>query len=242
MKALLSALSVGLALMVMGTSASAVPFSYRFESQLLFPFGAFAAAGDTASITVTLDNGGASVVNQVWTAADLVSVAFDINNGAATADFFSPFDGGLTTAVGGFATDAAGTLISAPTDWDDRNVTADFVTSFPFNGNLNWVINGDNAVLFDLPLGLLQLRLADVDGITNPANWTLVTQAVPLSLPSTLLLLLVGLGGVALLRRAPSGERESLSGKALRRVGMLRTTPLRYCAYRASKHAAMVSA
>ena len=242
MKAVFSALSVGLALMVMATSASAVPFSYRFESQLLFPFGAFAAAGDTTSITVTLDNGGANTVNQVWTAADLVSVAFDINNGAATADFFSPFDGGLTTAVGGFATNAAGTLISAPTDWDDRNVTADFVTSFPISDDLDWFINGENPVLYDLPLGVQRLFLADVDGITDPANWTLVTRETPLSLPSTLLLLLVGLGGVALLRRAPSGELERLSEKALRRVGSLRTTPLRNSPYRVGKHASMVSA
>ena len=202
MKALLSALSVGAALMVMGTSASAVPFSYRFESQIIeAPFGAFGAIGDPASITVTLDNGGANTVNQVWTAADLVSVTFDINNGAATASFFSPFDGGLDDDAGSFETDGAGNLISALSSWIDRDVTADFAASFPFNGGLYWYVNGFNAVLADEDVSLV-LRLADVQGTTDPASWTLVTRETPLSLPPTLLLLLVGLGGVALLRRA----------------------------------------
>ena len=202
MKALLSALSVGLALMVMGTSASAAPFSYRFESQIITqPFGAFGAIGDPASITVTLDNGGASLVNQTWTAADLVSVVFDINNGAATASFFSPFDGGLESADGSFETDAAGNLISAPSLWEDTAFAADFAVNFPFSNSLNWGIDGDNEVLFDAP-NTIALFLADVDGNTDPANWTLVTRETPLSLPPTLLLLLVGLGGVALLCRA----------------------------------------
>ena len=107
MKAVLSALSVGLALMVMGTSASAVPFSYRFESTVAdSTFGLPASPGAPASITVTLDNGGTSDRSQVWTAADLELVIFDINNGAATVSFFSPFDGGLLVANGSFATNA----------------------------------------------------------------------------------------------------------------------------------------
>ncbi len=199
MKAFISALSVGLALMVMGTSASAVPFSYRFDSQIIFePFGAFGAIGDPASITVTLDNGGTSDLSQVWTAAHLQSVTFDINNGAATASFFSPFDGGLFRANGSFATDAAGNLISAPFDWWDRDVTADFAASFSFDTDLAWFINGFNQVLLDDSQSL-ELFLADVGGNIDPANWTRLT-ALPL--PPTLLLLLVGLGGVALLRRA----------------------------------------
>ena len=199
MKALFSALSVGTALMVMGTGASAVPFSYRFESQLTQPFGAFAAAGDTASITVTLDNGGASDLSQVWLAGDLQTVTFDINNGAATASFFSPFDGGLNVGAGIFETDAAGNLISAPSAWFDVNVTADFAASFPFDNDLNWFVSGVEAVLLDD--SSLTLFLADGGGTTDPANWTLVTEETPLSLPPTLPLLLVGLGSVALARR-----------------------------------------
>ena len=205
MKALLSALSVGLALMVMGTSASAVPFSYRFESTVdRSSYGLPASTGDPASITVTLDNGGSSIVNQVWTAAHLQSVTFDINNGAAVVSFFSPFDGGLLTSAGNFATDAAGNLTSVMGNWSDRSVTADFVANIPFVADLNWFINGANGVLFDdaFSNGGFQLFLPNVQGNTDPANWTRVTA---LSLPPTLLLLLVGLGGVALLRRAGPG-------------------------------------
>ena len=209
MKTLLSALSVGLALMVMATSASAVPFSYRFEAVLSHPFATFAAPGDLASITVTLDNGGSSDLSQVWTAAHLQSVAFDINNGAATASFFSPFDGGLLLTAGTFATDALGNVISVPSDWSDRNVTADFIASFPLISSPNWFINGRIPVLFDIR-NVTSLELAGLGPVggpdnrmLDPANWSRVT-ALPL--PPTLLLLLVGLGGVALLRRAHPGS------------------------------------
>ena len=194
--------------MVMGTSASAVPFSYRFESTIsTAPLSLPAAVGDPASITVTLDNGGTSDLSQVWTAADLQSVTFDINNGAATVSFFSPFDGGLLGADGNFATDAAGNLISAPSNWQDRNVTADLTASFAFIAELRWFINGANPVLSDNAFGFpssLQLVLTDAQAMLDPANWTRVT-ATAISLPPTLLLLLVGLGGVALLRRAHPG-------------------------------------
>ena len=194
--------------MVMATSASAVPFSYRFEAELSRPFATFAAPGDLASITVTLDNGGSSDLSQVWTAAHLQSVAFDINNGAATASFFSPFDGGLLRTVGTFATDALGNVISVPSDWSDREVTADFIASFPLISSPNWFINGRNPVLFDVG-NVTSLELAGLGPVggpdnrmLDPANWTRVT-ALPL--PPTLLLLLVGLGGLVLLRRGGPG-------------------------------------
>ena len=201
MKAILSALSVGLALMVMGTSASAVPFSYRFESTVAdSTFGLPASPGAPASITVTLDNGGTSDRSQVWTAADLELVIFNINNGVARALFFRPFFGGLTTSGGSFATDAAGNLISAPLDWSDTDVRRDFFTSFPIAVDMNWFIKGSNFLLFDDEnFGpTVALALADVEGITDPASWSRVAV---LPLPPTLLLLLAGLGGVALMRR-----------------------------------------
>ena len=197
--------------MVMATSASAVPFSYRFESTVSGnTIGFPVLPGDPASITVTLDNGGTSDLSQVWTAADLQSVTFDINNGAATVNFFSPFDGGLildpAAGPGSFATDAAGNLVSVPsgeTGWQDRFVTADFAASFPFDTSLFWFINGANPLLFD-ESRLLALSLAEVQGMSDPANWTRVT-VTALPLPPTLLLLLVGLGGLVLLRRVGPG-------------------------------------
>ena len=208
MKAVFCALSVGLALMVMGTSASAVPFSYRFDFTVAAgTMGLPASPGDPANITVTLDNGGASDLSQVWTSADLQSLTFDINNGAATISFFSPFDGGLATTHNSFATDAAGNLISVPLGpfgrfgWLDRNVTADFIASFPVNGGLFWHFStAYNIVLAEANSPLL--LLGDPRGILDPANWSRVTA---LSLPPTVLLLLVGLGGVALLRRGGPG-------------------------------------
>ncbi len=198
MKRFFSALSIGLTLAMIGTSASAVPFSYRFDSQIVSAlFEPFGSVGDPASITVTLDNGGTSDLSQTWTAAHLQSLTFGVN-GAVVASFFSPFDGGLVSSSGAFATDASGNLTSAPTNWRDSSVTADFTASFPVNNELWWFVSGINAVLFDSS-GEPALLLADIEGTTDPANWSRVTD---LPLPPTLPLLLVGLGGVALLRRA----------------------------------------
>ena len=203
MKALLSALSVGLALMVMGTSASAVPFSYRFESTVSgLTTGFSVLPGDPASITVTLDNGGMSDLSQVWTAAHLQSVTIDVDNGAVFAIFFSPFDGGLDLDIGSFETDAAGTLTSVPSFWSDVDVTTNFGVSFPIGSGLGWTITDANPVLFDGDT--LGLFVTNTIGLTDPANWSRVTSTA-LPLPPTLLLLIVGLGGVALLRRAGHG-------------------------------------
>lgn len=201
MKAVLSALSVGLALMVMATSASAVPFSYRFDSTVIAgTTGLPASPGDSASITVTLDNGGTSDLSQVWTGADLESVTFNINNGAAVVSFFSPFDGGLSDDAGSFETDATGSLISAPLEWFDEDISTDFTANVPVTPVLLWYINGFNPVLADDDD--LSLYLSDVAGMRNPDNWSRVT-ALPL--PPTLPLLIVGLVGVVFLRRAGPG-------------------------------------
>lgn len=192
---------------MIGTSASAVPFSYRFDSQIASAqFEPFGSIGDPASITVTLDNGGTSDLSQIWTAAHLQSLTFGVN-GAAVASFFTPFDGGLASSVGAFATDASGNLISAPSSWWDTSVTTDFTASFPVNSELWWFVSGFNAVLFDTS-GEPALSLADIEGTTDPANWSRVAD---LPLPPTLLLLLVGLGGAALLRRTGPGTAGGLA-------------------------------
>ena len=44
-------------------------------------------AGNTAVITFQLDNGGTSLLNQTWTASNIVTVTFNFGNGAHVTTF-----------------------------------------------------------------------------------------------------------------------------------------------------------
>ena len=114
--------TIALAALAWGASATpalASPFSYQFASTIaasasILPAGL--SVGDSAVITVVLDNGGTSTISQTWTAANLQSVTFNFNNGGLLTTFFSPFGGGLSSDIGDFVTDATGTLLSVMTN------------------------------------------------------------------------------------------------------------------------------
>lgn len=102
------------------STAHAIPFSFEYNDTISDSSIAGVNVGDSAKITVTLDNGGSSLMSQTWVpATDLDSVTFYFGNGALPTTFFSPFGGGLGSSVGNFATDTAGVLTSVMSSWID---------------------------------------------------------------------------------------------------------------------------
>lgn len=184
-------LAAALALSMTHGFAFAGPIQFAFNTTVSSSGISGVAAGNAAKITVTLDNGGNSLISQTWnTATDLKSVAFDFNNGGLLTTFFTPWGSGLDFSSGNFATDAGGVLTSVMTDWEDFSVGSDYTTNgtAPFQ----WYLNGFNSIYTDVQAESILIN--NVESMLTPSSWTLVQNNVPA--PGTLWLMLPGLAGL----------------------------------------------
>ena len=210
MKALFSALSVGLALMVMGTSASAVPVRFTFD--------------------ITVESIGADDLNFFapagLTVGSTISGSFEYDDAATNLfEFSSNFDAWTFTS---FATEfgggspieiAASSFGPGDDSWELSGVAPVGASTFPLFVRLFVIGDFGFAPIVGDGLGKPVQGPPVLDGLSaflayggpgepgGSINGTAVFSTVPaaISLPPTLLLLLVGLAGVALLRRGGSG-------------------------------------
>ncbi|GAB6141279.1 hypothetical protein JCM14076_20080 [Methylosoma difficile] len=176
-----------LTLMMLTATAHAAPVSFQYKDTIALVNIAGLNTGDNAKITVTLDNGGTSLLNQTWTAADLLSVKFDFNNGFLSTTYLAPFGGdGVDAIDGDFTTDASGILSSVLTTWIDYNPGTDYSG----NGSSpdSWFLYGNNSVYYQ---GSGEhVDLANVSAMSDAANWQIVPTATPI--PAGIWLLLSG--------------------------------------------------
>jgi len=185
-----------LILLFMAIPAHANLFKFEFNSTLISnpanPLPTGLAVGQSAKITVALDNGGASNISQTWSAANLQSVTFDFNNGAVLTTFTYPFWLGVQTAAqvpNSFITNALGNLTSVLTYWGSNgSVGVDFTTN-DATAPFAWILNGGNGVYYT---GVNQVAsIANVGLLLSPAAWTPVVTPVPE--PAAIWLILIGL-------------------------------------------------
>lgn len=159
------------------------------------------SVGNTALITYQLDNGGTSLLNQTWTASNIVSVTFNFGNGAHVTTFNPNGGNGLTNSIGSFVTNASGTLTAVPSAWYD-NTNVNVVSTNSTQTPTEWFVTGANEVYYtnDFRNGV---GLTNVSGNIVAANWTIQgTQTQTTPEPGTLLgLLAVGSLGVLARKR-----------------------------------------
>ncbi|BCU10348.1 PEP-CTERM sorting domain-containing protein [Microcystis aeruginosa] len=161
------------------------------------------SVGDTAVITYQLDNGGTSLLSQTWNATDIVTVTFNFGNGAHVTTFDPNGVGGdgLSATTGSFVTNASGQLTAVPSGWYD-NTNVNVVSTNSTQTPSGWIVNGFNGVYYTNNFNNA-VRLTNVAGNIDPANWTIQpaqTQTTPE--PGTLLgLLAVGSLGVLARKR-----------------------------------------
>ena len=193
-KPLLAGLCFVLVFTVAGIdSGHAVPFSFEHNTTISSTTIGGLAPGQAVKITVTLDNGNATNISQVWTASDAVSIEWDFNNGGLVTTFTTPFQGGFDDSSGSFITNGAGTLTSVMSDWSDF-ATSDFTTNGPAT-EFTWFLNGGNPVYFESNVSAVSL--SNVSELLNPAAWSQVS-----SIPEPGTLALFGLGLLGLGRAA----------------------------------------
>jgi hypothetical protein len=191
-----------------GFQANAALFQFQFEDTISATDIPGLAVGQSASITVGLDNSGTSILSQTWTASDLTSLTFDFNNGGYVITFYDTFDGGLPVRLGDFVTDSSGTLVSVMTHWRDNSVLNHFTTNNLPADHYSWFLSGDNS-LFEQTNNYHRTAVQLVGNLnTNPipfmfqpARWNLVS-VVPE--PSIIALFGLGLAGLGLVRRRQS--------------------------------------
>lgn len=168
--------------LMLAVSGQAVAGTYCFQysgtiNTISAPFTPSIANGDAAKIIVKLDNGGASLNSQTWTSAHLQSITFDFKNGTFKTTFNAPFNSGLTTSSGSFATNSSGVLTSVMTNWQDTSVGTDFTTNGTGDTPDSWYIDGSSATVY-----VEQNRTID---FTTPANITVASNWSNLSCPSS---------------------------------------------------------
>lgn len=149
--------------------------------------------GDSALITIGLDNGSSSNFSQVWTGNDLQFITFNFDSGGLLATFTKPFGGALDLSLGSFETDGTGQLDSVFSHLYDASFGTDFITNGPTP--VWWQLNGDNYMYWTESNGL---GLANIASVISPEGWTQV-QEVPI--PAAACLFISALVGLVVVKR-----------------------------------------
>jgi hypothetical protein len=179
-----------------GFQANAALIQFQYDDTISYSSITGLVAGQSATITVGLDNGVAGDVSQTWTAGDLTSVTFDFNNGGLVTTFDSPWGGHLGSGAGNFTTNGSGTLTGVMSSWWDFGVGSDYTSSGIPVTPVGWSLNGHNGVFSADGRG--SVSLTKVSGLISAANWNKVA-AVPE--PSIIALFGLGLVGIGFARR-----------------------------------------
>lgn len=158
-----------------GSAAYAAPYSMIYTGTInASEFGAEAVDGEPYTVELILDNGGTSALNQTWTSADLQCVVWTMNT-AANETVSIDYSGAntLSTETGNITTDAAGTLLTVQTEWNDDNgyATGDLIGDTFADTTGEWYLNGGNGV-FHTPGWVLTMSDLAVANNIDPAFWT----------------------------------------------------------------------
>jgi hypothetical protein len=178
-----------------GFQANAAIIQFQYDDTISYSFITGLVAGQSATITVGLDNGVAGDVSQIWTAGDLTSVTFDFNNGGLVTTFNSPWGGSLDSSVGNFTTNGSGVLTGFMPSWYDVSLGTDWLSSSVVVIALGWFLSSSTSA-FGIVVDWEGLSSAVA--MSGAGNWSKVA-AVPE--PSIIALFGLGLVGIGFARR-----------------------------------------
>jgi len=184
--------TVALGTVVTAMPADAISFIASYNDTISAVSGTLSgvSVGDQLSISIELDNGGASISNQTWTSANVVNIIFDFNNGANRTVFNPVFDDN----TGSFTTNGSGILTAVPTNWIADNTASVQSTNSASTPNA-WYINGSNGIYYTSSFAN-EVNVGDPNQLTVATNWAIAPAptAVPFDFDPSFGLL--ALGGV----------------------------------------------
>lgn len=185
--------------LLLSLPAAAVPVEFLWTTTASqFTGNTPGSVGETITTILTFDNGGTSTASQTFGAGDFVSYRIEGESG------WYAESSNLVDSSGSFSTDASSMVTSVMRVTDGGYfANLDVTTSWSGAQQGGWWNNGFNQVFCTTPgSGFDCVWADDVSGNQNPANWTArMGDIAPVPLPAGGLLLVAGLGGLALFRR-----------------------------------------
>jgi hypothetical protein len=165
---------LGVVLQVVNSPANALVFNATYTDTVSNVKGVNGiSVGDSAVITVALDNGGTSIDGQTWTPSEIDSITFNFNNGANETVFNPVF----TAKSGNFVTNGAGVLTSVTSKLNSNNVSVKSTNSTTVPSG--FYLNGSNQVFYTTSNFTDYVSLTNVTNDTNAADWTISAASSP---------------------------------------------------------------
>lgn len=188
---------IGICALALSQAATAAPIALTWTTTASDLTGSIPGVdGEAITTTITVDNGGSSILSQIWSETDFVSYRID----GASGWWISSTDIDLGASSGSFATDGAGNVTSAGT-WYGLYFSGGTITQ-SWTGVVNggWWNNGNNEVV--CKTGSADCVYAfNVDANLEGSSWTAGgVEETPE--PESLALFGLALTGLALARKA----------------------------------------
>lgn len=195
---------------VQAAVVSATFVSTADNSQFNRPYVDNVSLGDRFKVVIVMDNGGSTLLNQTWSADNVVSVTFDFNDGAHKTVFDPNGGNGFSSSIGSFVTDGSGQLTSVPADWGDWsnvNVVSTNSTQTPYE----WYLNSANDKYFTNNFAFgVGLLIANESSFAS--NWTISIASSPAAIPEPSSLAVFGIGmcvaGIRAARRRSLDQKQ----------------------------------
>lgn len=163
-----------LASLLVSAGAIAAPYSITYSGTMSASTLPGVSGGETYTVTLVMDNGGATAASQAWVGGDLTCVLWRMNNVGNIAFAQDLVASAATMAIGGSATTDAGGALTANFNSIVSNAATNYTvagTGFALVDPVNWFLNSINNIMYDTAFGR---SFGDVAGGTQMAigNWS----------------------------------------------------------------------
>jgi hypothetical protein len=178
----ISKLSAILLVLSFSSFTAAAPYTVSYADTVESDAGPYISGG-LFTISIVLDNGGATAASQTWTSAHIVSITFNVNDSPNTiTTVLSPVL--LTSDVGSFVTNASGALTAVPSQWIDKTSISTILSSNDPGGLLefDFSIRGGNDVYSNRTSGF-SAAMTNVKNNVTASFWTNPAVAVAPATP-----------------------------------------------------------